>query len=174
MKTSKHPLGTLVETDVLVIGAGASGCGAALGARDQGLDVVIMDKGKLESCGAIGGGNDHYMAVLDEPGAPYDTVDDLIKFYAKPLNGYTPTMLREGWYNHMRYFLDKLGKAGVDFSKKPDGTYLRTQGFGQPGHWWIHISNRMTLTSSTARDLRAAGIVCLDISLDVIMVVVYL
>ena len=47
MKTSKHPLGTLVETDVLVIGAGASGCGAALGARDQGLDVVIMDKGSI-------------------------------------------------------------------------------------------------------------------------------
>ena len=158
MKTSKHPLGTLVETDVLVIGAGASGCGAALGARDQGLDVVIMDKGKLESCGAIGGGNDHYMAVLDEPGAPFDTVDDLIKFYAKPLNGYTPTMLREGWYNHMRYFLDKLGKAGVDFSKKADGTYLRTQGFGQPGHWWIHISNGMTIKRAMARVVRAAGV----------------
>lgn len=45
MKMIKHPLGTLVETDVLVIGSGASGCGAALGARDQGLDVVLMDKG---------------------------------------------------------------------------------------------------------------------------------
>ena len=54
MKTTKHPLGTLVETDVLVIGSGASGCGAALGARDQGLDVVLMDKGKLESSGCIG------------------------------------------------------------------------------------------------------------------------
>ena len=167
MKTSKHPLGTLVETDVLVIGAGASGCGAALGARDQGLDVVIMDKGKLESCGAIGGGNDHYMAVLDEPGAPFDTVDDLIKFYAKPLNGYTPTMLREGWYNHMRYFLDKLGKAGVDFSKKADGTYLRTQGFGQPGHWWIHISNGMTIKRAMARVVRAAGVESLDYTMAV-------
>ena len=65
MKMTKHPLGTLVETDVLVIGSGASGCGAALGARDQGLDVVLMDKGKLESSGCIGGGNDHYMAVLE-------------------------------------------------------------------------------------------------------------
>ena len=78
MKMTKHPLGTLVETDVLVIGSGASGCGAALGARDQGLDVVLMDKGKLESSGCIGGGNDHYMAVLDEPGEAHDTVEDLI------------------------------------------------------------------------------------------------
>ncbi len=33
MKVSTHPLGTLIETDVLVIGSGASGCGAAIGAQ---------------------------------------------------------------------------------------------------------------------------------------------
>lgn len=117
MKMTKHPLGTLAETDVLVIGSGASGCGAALGAQNMGLDVVLMDKGKLESSGCIGGGNDHYMAVLDEPETPHDSVEDLIKFYAKPLNGWSPTMLRNGWYAHMKYFLDLLGKAGVQFSK---------------------------------------------------------
>ena len=65
MKYSTHPLGTLIETDVLVIGSGASGCGAAIGAKEQGRDVVLMDKGKLESSGCIGGGNDHYMAIMD-------------------------------------------------------------------------------------------------------------
>lgn len=39
MKYSTHPLGTLIETDVLVIGSGASGCGAAIGAKEQGLDT---------------------------------------------------------------------------------------------------------------------------------------
>lgn len=162
MNKTTLPLGTLVETDVLVIGSGASGCGAALGARDQGLGVVLMDKGKLESSGCIGGGNDHYMAVLDEPGMDHDTVDDLIKFYAKPLNGWTPAMLTRGWYNHMRYFLRKLGDAGVQFSRKPDGSYLRTQGFGQPGHWWIHISNGMTIKRVMARLVREAGVETLD------------
>ncbi|WP_419492588.1 FAD-binding protein, partial [Desulfovibrio sp.] len=162
MKMTKHPLGTLVETDVLVIGSGASGCGAALGARDQGLDVVLMDKGKLESSGCIGGGNDHYMAVLDEPGEAHDTVEDLIKFYAKPLNGWSPAMLQNGWYAHMKYFLDVLGKAGVQFSKKADGTYLRIQGFGQPGRWWVHIANGMTIKRAMARIVRDAGINTLD------------
>lgn len=162
MKMTKHPLGTLVETDVLVIGSGASGCGAALGAHDQGLDVVLMDKGKLESSGCIGGGNDHYMAVLDEPGEAHDTVEDLIKFYAKPLNGWSPAMLQNGWYAHMKYFLDVLGKAGVQFSKKADGTYLRTQGFGQPGRWWVHIANGMTIKRAMARIVRDAGINTLD------------
>ncbi len=90
MKVSTHPLGTLIETDVLVIGSGASGCGAAIGAKEQGLDVVLMDKGKLESSGCIGGGNDHYMAIMDEKDTPFDSADDLVKFYAKPLNGWTP------------------------------------------------------------------------------------
>ena len=162
MKTVTHPLGTLVETDVLVIGAGASGCGAALGARDLGLDVVIMDKGKLESSGCIGGGNDHYMAVLDEPGMAHDSVEDLIKFYAKPLNGWTSAMLTNGWYQHMRHFLNVLGEAGVDFAKKPNGTYLRTQGFGQPGHWWVHIANGMTIKRVLAGLVRKAGVTSLD------------
>lgn len=162
MNMTKHPLGMLVETDVLVIGSGASGCGAALGARDRGLRVVLMDKGKLESSGCIGGGNDHYMAVLDEPDESHDSVEDLIAFYAKPLNGWTPAMLRQGWYAHMRHFLDILSKAGVCFSKNSDGSLMRTQGFGQPGRWWTHISNGMTIKRAMARIVHNSGVDVLD------------
>ena len=162
MKSSTHPLGTLIETDVLVIGSGASGCGAALGAREQGLDVVLLDKGKLESSGCIGGGNDHYMAVLNEKGAPFDTADDLVKFYAKPLTGYSPTMIVNGWYNHMYHMLKRLEDRGVQFSKNPDGTYKRTQGFGQPGTWWVHIANGMTIKRVMARIVRDSGVHVLD------------
>lgn len=162
MKYSTHPLGTLIETDVLVIGSGASGCGAAIGAKEQGLDVVLMDKGKLESTGCIGGGNDHYMAIMDEKDTPFDTVDDLIKFYAKPLNGWSPAMLTNGWYNHMRPILEMLEKGGVDFGRLPDGRYHRTQGFGQPGTWWCHIANGMTIKRVMARIVRARGVNVLD------------
>lgn len=162
MKISDHPLGALIDTDVLVIGSGASGCGAALGAASQNLDVVIADKGKLESSGCIGGGNDHYMAVLDEPGEPFDTADDLVKFYSKPLNGWSRNMLINGWYNHMRHFLELLEPAGVKFGHHSDGRYQRTQGFGQPGRWWTHISNGMTIKRVLARLVRAAGVNVLD------------
>ena len=162
MNTSTHPLGTLIETDVLVIGSGASGCGAALGAREQGLRVLLMDKGKLESSGCIGGGNDHYMAVLDEEGVAHDAAEDLIKFYAKPLNGWTPAMLRNGWYAHMKPMLEKLEAAGVEFGRTPDGRYHRTQGFGQPGTWWVHIANGMTIKRVMARIVRESGVDVLD------------
>ena len=162
MKYSTHPLGTLIETDVLVIGSGASGCGAAIGAKEQGLDVVLMDKGKLESSGCIGGGNDHYMAIMDEKDTPFDSADDLIRFYAKPLTGWTPAMLTNGWYNHMRPILDMLEQGGVDFGRTADGRYHRTQGFGQPGTWWCHIANGMTIKRVMARIVRARGVNVLD------------
>ena len=102
------------------------------------------------------------MAVLDEPGMAHDSVEDLIKFYAKPLNGWTSAMLTNGWYQHMRHFLNVLGEAGVDFAKKPNGTYLRTQGCGQPGHWWVHIANGMTIKRVLAGLVRKAGVTSLD------------
>ena len=49
MKSSTHPLGTLIETDVLVIGSGASGCGAALGAPVLGCGVAA-----IHLCGCAG------------------------------------------------------------------------------------------------------------------------
>lgn len=51
---------TTHETDVFILGAGASGCGAALAAGGKGVRVLLADKGKLESCGSLGGGNDSF------------------------------------------------------------------------------------------------------------------
>ena len=65
MKIKQTGIGKLIETDVLILGAGAAGSGAAIAARRQGADVVLVEKGKLESCGSAGGGNDHFLAVLE-------------------------------------------------------------------------------------------------------------
>ena len=45
-------LENIVETDVLVIGGGTAGCFAAIKAREQGLDVTIVDKGYAGKSGA--------------------------------------------------------------------------------------------------------------------------
>ncbi|HVC12897.1 MAG TPA: FAD-dependent oxidoreductase, partial [Burkholderiales bacterium] len=44
------------DTDVLIIGGGLAGCNAALGAAERGASVVVVDKGKIERSGDIGGG----------------------------------------------------------------------------------------------------------------------
>ncbi len=161
MNPKKHQLGQLLETDVLVLGSGASGCGAAIGARTQGASVLLLDKAKLESSGCCGGGNDHYMAVLDE-GHPTDTVESLCEFYSKPIIGWSASMIKNGWYRNMRPILEMLENAGLEFVREPDGSYRRTEGFGQPGAWWLHIAKGMTLKRKIARIVRSMGVDVLD------------
>lgn len=78
------------ESDVLVLGSSAAGCGAAIAARRAGAEVLLPDKGKLESSGCLGGGNDHFMAVLDE--VEHDGLEDLYAYYATPVSGRRVTM----------------------------------------------------------------------------------
>ena len=64
MLIDKRSSDRVMETDVLVLGSGAAGCGAAIAAREKGAKVLLLDKVKLESSGNLGGGNDHFMAAL--------------------------------------------------------------------------------------------------------------
>jgi len=51
-------MGTVITTDVLVLGAGGAGACAALKAAQPGVDVLLLDKGGVGYCGQvpIGGG----------------------------------------------------------------------------------------------------------------------
>lgn len=157
----KADLGMSLETDVLILGAGAAGCGAAMAAKGKGVRVLMLDKGKLESSGCLGGGNDHFMAVLHS-GPETDTTEAVVNFYAKPLSGLTPKMIEEGWVKIMPIILDILQEVGVEFMKNEDGTWLRTVGFGQPGNWWINIKNGQYLKRLLAKKIRKMGIDILD------------
>ncbi len=156
MKITETTIGKLIETDVLILGAGAAGSGAAIAARREGVDVVLLEKGKLESCGSAGGGNDHFLAVLGS-GDPMDTCEALINFYTKPISGFTPAMIENGWFKMMPVILEILEEQKVGFVRNEDGSYLRTQGFGQPGKWWINIAGGQTLKRRIARRVRAEG-----------------
>jgi succinate dehydrogenase/fumarate reductase flavoprotein subunit len=150
----------LIETDILILGSGAAGCGAAIGAREQGANVVMVDRGKLESSGALGGGNDHFMAVLNS-GPDTDSDAALINFFNKPTNGFSEAMLKR-WAQAMPPMLDVLQEIGVRFAKNPDGSWLRTVGFGQPGPWFINIEEGQTIKMRLARKIRRMGVRVVD------------
>ncbi len=153
-------LGKLIETDVLILGSGAAGCGAAIGAAERGARTVLVDKGKLESSGCLGGGNDHFMAVLNTD-PQTDSPEALVDFYKSPLSGYTPEMISR-WAQAMPVMLDVLQEVGVEFVKNPDGTWLRTVGFGQPGNWFININNGQLIKRRLAKKVRAIGVEVID------------
>lgn len=150
----------VLETDVLILGGGASGCGAAIAAREAGLRTILVDKGKLESCGCIGGGNDHFMGVLNTD-EPFDSIDDMVNFYSKPSSGLLPSTVRD-WGESMPHMIEWLADVGVQFRKKEDGSYLRTQGFGQPGRWWILIRDGQFMKPLIAKKIRESGVDVVD------------
>lgn len=151
---------TRLETDVLVLGSGAAGCGAALAARKHGADVVLVDKGKLESSGCLGGGNDHFQAVLGTE-EPYDTEKDFVDTYYKPTLGVSRSVVA-AWGKVMPLLVSFLESAGVNLLHRPDGSYLRTGGFGEPGKWYINIGQGYRCKPLLGKAVRDAGIHVLD------------
>lgn len=148
-----------LETDLLVLGTGAAGCGAALAARRAGIRTLMVDKGKLESSGCLGGGNDHFLAVLGT-NDPDDTVDDLVRFYLKPCSGFSESMLR-GWGRTMPLMVNFLEGLGVKLLHRADGGYLRTAGRGEPA-WHINIGEGQRIKRLVAGHLRSLGTDVLD------------
>lgn len=153
--------GTVIDTEVLILGAGAAGCGAAIAAKSKDAIVTLVEKGKLESSGCLGGGNDHFMAILNS-GLETDTAEAVANFFANPLTGLTPCMIKEGWVAHMPVILDLLQEIGVEFVTNPDGSWFRTVGFGQPGNWWINIKNGQTIKKRLGKKIRDLGINVFD------------
>jgi adenylylsulfate reductase, subunit A len=151
----------MLETDVLILGSGAAGSGAAIAAKARGIHVTLVDKGRLESSGNLGGGNDHFMAVLHS-GPETDTAEALVNYYRKVMTGFSDKMLKEAWVNMMPPVLKILQDMGVELVRKEDGTFLRTVGFGQPGAWWISIRNGHNIKRLMAKKVRDMGVHVLD------------
>jgi len=148
-----------LETDLLILGTGAAGCGAALAAREAGIRTLMVDKAKLESSGCLGGGNDHFVAVLGTEG-PDDTIDALVRVHNKPGSGFSEKQIRE-WGEVMPAMVTFLENEGVHLLHREDGSYLRTAGRGEPA-WYINIAEGQMIKRLVAKRLRAMGADVLD------------
>lgn len=161
MKNKLGDTGKILEADVLVLGSGAAGCGAALAAKSLGATVLLVDKAKLEGSGSIGGGNDHFMANLNS-GPDWDTDKAVAEHVAGAKDGTGAETIEANWVKRMPVVIKMLEDAGLEFVKNPDGSYLRTVGFAQPGKWWINIKNGQMIKRLLAKKLRASQIDILD------------
>ena len=161
MRVTQRDWGSLYETDVLILGTGASGMGAALKAAEKHADVLMLGKGTLESSGSLGGGNDHFMAVLDTDEA-YDNVESFVDFYMKSAYGYRREQLAQ-WHDAFAPCLAVLDEVGTEFKPGEGGGRYRSVGFGQPGAWWLHIVNGRTIKRNLAKKIRRLdGVSVLD------------
>jgi adenylylsulfate reductase subunit A len=149
-----------METEVLILGAGAAGCGAAVGASEMGSKVLLVEKGKLESSGSIGSGNDHFIANLNS-GPEWDSDEALIKHFSKGNRG-VPLGVIQTWVKVIPSIIKMLEQIGLEFVKNGDGSYFRSSGLGNPNTLWLNIRNGQFAKRLLAKKIRASGIDVLD------------
>ncbi len=146
-----------IDTDVLVLGAGAAGCLAAYGARKQGARTTIVDKGAMISCGCTGAGQDHFGAHLNT-GPEWDSDEAATTYYSRPGWGVGHALAEKTFTKVVGSMLKIMEDWGVEFYKNQDGTYYRCQALGQPGPWWLMMKNGRYLKRIYAKRVREAGV----------------
>jgi adenylylsulfate reductase subunit A len=133
----------IIHTDLLVIGGGASGCIAAIGAKEQGvLDVLVLEKAEISRSGDAGGGNDHLLAHLNT-GEAWDTDQAMAEYYTRVSQGLIDIRIANRLHiSRIREIVDKLESFGIEMKDPETGQYLRTKSFGQPGPFFINYKGK--------------------------------
>ncbi len=123
---------TRIDTDVLIVGGGVAGCLAAVEARAQGADVLVVDKAKmLERAGSVGGGVDQYLAAMGS-GPVWDEPRYMLWHFPELTDDLVDMEIAERVVDEMPAVMRQVEGFGVDLTDPETGDYLRTQAFGFP------------------------------------------
>ena len=144
------PIVETVECDILIIGGGMSGCGAAFESKFWGSDlkVVIAEKAVLERSGATGEG---LSAINCYMGQRYgwNTPEDFVNYVVNDMMGLAREDLVYDVGRHVDSSVHLLEEWGLPVWKKDDGTYERI------GRWQIPIHGE-SIKPVTAEPARKA------------------
>lgn len=77
-----------IESDVLVLGGGLSGCFAAIAAARRGQSVTLVEKGAVEKSGAAGTGFDHWESACTNPCSGV-TPEEIAEAYVREQDWYS-------------------------------------------------------------------------------------
>lgn len=78
----------VIESDVLVLGGGLSGCFAAIAAARKGCSVVVVEKGDATRSGAAGTGFDHWESACTNPCSKV-TPEEIAEAYVREQDWYS-------------------------------------------------------------------------------------
>ena len=139
-----------VECDILIIGGGMSGCGAAFESKFWGSDlrVVVAEKAVIERSGATGEG---LSAINCYMGQRYgwNTPEDFVNYVVNDMMGLAREDLVYDVGRHVDSSVHLLEEWGLPVWKKDDGTYERI------GRWQIPIHGE-SIKPVTAEPARKA------------------
>lgn len=137
-----------VDCDILIVGGGMSGCGAAFEAKFWGQDlrVVMVDKAVIERSGATGEG---LSAINCYMGQRYgwNTPEDFVRYVVNDMMGLAREDLVYDVGRHVDASVHLLEEWGLPIWKKDNGEYERI------GRWQIpiHGESIKPITAESAR-----------------------
>ena len=144
------PISETVECDILIIGGGMSGCGAAFEAKywSRDLRVVLVEKAVIERSGATGEG---LSAINCYMGQRYgwNTPEDFVQYVVNDMMGLAREDLVYDVGRHVDSSVHLLEEWGLPIWKKDDGEYVRI------GRWQIPIHGE-SIKPVTAEPARKA------------------
>lgn len=157
---SAEQMGSVIETDVLIVGGGLAGLNAAIAAAEHGVSVVIMDKGGIARSGAMGGGIDHFTAYL-ETGEEWDTREAYLQNLGKVARGAVDLKVHNAIYcRELKGSIERLARIGNPLTQ-PDGTFYRTRSMGRDGPLSINFNGKK-LKPRLADEVRRLGVRALE------------
>jgi succinate dehydrogenase/fumarate reductase flavoprotein subunit len=116
-----------VETDVLVLGGGAAGCFAAIGAAEKGVRTALVEKGATVASGAAGSGCDHWESAAANPCSrisPEELTEAMIRAFSGYNNGISHYIeCREGYDRLLD--IEKMGAKVRDTDDEFKGADFR-------------------------------------------------
>jgi len=133
-----------VDADILIIGGGFGGCGAAYESRYWGrnLKIVVAEKANIDRSGAVAHGLSAincYMGMRWGENQP----DDFVRYVRGDLMGLVREDLVFDIARHVDATVHKFEEWGLPIMKDPEtGRYLRE------GKWQVMITARATSRSS--------------------------
>ena len=148
------PSTVTVECDILIIGGGMSGCGAAFEAKFWGRDlrVVVVEKAVIERSGATGEG---LSAINCYMGQRYgwNTPEDFVRYVVNDMMGLAREDLVYDVGRHVDASVHLLEEWGLPIWKKDNGEYERI------GRWQIpiHGESIKPITAEPARKALGEG-----------------
>jgi len=133
----------VVETDILIIGGGFSGCGAAYEAaywaKAAGLKVTLVEKAALERSGAVAQGLSAINTYLglsgraQQVGDKPNTIEDYVRYVTLDMMGIAREDLVADYARHVDGTVHLFEKWGLPIWKDENGKYVRE------GRWQIMI-----------------------------------
>ena len=129
-----EPATEVVECDVLVIGGGMAGCGAAFEATHwaKGLRVVMVDKAATDRSGATGEGLSAINCYMGMRWG-WNQPEDYVEYVRNDMMGIVREDLTYDVARHVDGTVHLFEQWGLPFWKEDDGTYVRE------GRWQVMI-----------------------------------